>query len=43
MTLLIEDSNLRNEFSKAALEKTKAFSVEIVMNQWKSLFENITK
>ncbi len=43
ITILIEDSNLRKDFSKAAIEKSKAFSVEIVMNQWKALFENITK
>ena len=41
ITILIEDSNRRNEFSKAALKKSKEFSVEIVMNQWKSLFENL--
>ena len=43
ITILIEDPNLRDQFSKAAIEKSKAFSVEIVMNQWRALFENITK
>lgn len=38
---LIEDSKMRNEFSKAALEKSRSFSVENVMTQWKSLFENL--
>jgi glycosyltransferase involved in cell wall biosynthesis len=40
---LIEDSKMRNEFSKAAIERSKEFSVENVMNQWKSLFENLIK
>lgn len=40
---LIEDSQMRNDFSKAAIEKSKLFSVENVMNQWKTLFENLIK
>ena len=43
ITLLIEDSKMRSEFSKAAFEKSRTFSVEIIMNQWKSLFENLTE
>lgn len=43
IALLIDDTNMRKEFSKAAIEKSKEFSVEVVMNQWKSLFENLLK
>ena len=37
---LIEDANLRKQFSKAALERVKDFDVDVVMQQWKTLFEH---
>lgn len=43
IVLLIENPDLRHEFSNAALKKSKAFAVETIMNQWKSLFENLLK
>ena len=39
---LIEDENLRHQFSAAAIERAKIFNVEIVINQWKELFESLT-
>lgn len=38
---LIEDENLRKQFSKAAIEKSKTFDVDVIMNKWKELFEQI--
>ena len=43
INLLIENSDMRHEFSKAALKKSKAFAVETIMNQWKLLFEKLLK
>ena len=40
---LIEDENLRKQFSAAAIERAKIFDVEIVINQWKELFESLTE
>ena len=40
---LIEDENLRHQFSEAAIERAKIFDVETVINQWKELFESLTK
>lgn len=40
---LINNEELRYSFSKNAIKKMKNFSLEIVMNEWKKLFENITK
>lgn len=39
---LIEDENLRRQFSKAAIEKAKTYDIDIIMNKWKDLFEAIT-
>lgn len=39
---LIEDDKLRKQFSKAAIEKSKTFDLDIIMNKWKDLFEAIT-
>ena len=36
---LIEDDKLRKQLSKAALERVKVFDVDVVMQQWKTLFE----
>ena len=41
ISILIEDSKMRHEFSNAALKKSKGFAVENIMNQWKSLFKNL--
>ena len=38
---LIEDSKMRSDFSKAALEKSKLFSADKVMQQWNVLFEEL--
>lgn len=40
LTRLIEDGNLRKQFSKAVLERVKVFDVDVVMQQWKTLFEH---
>lgn len=39
---LIEDENLRKDFSANAIEKSKSFDVDIIMRQWKALFEQMT-
>ena len=36
---LIEDEQLRKQFSNAAIERAKDFDIDIIMRQWKSLFE----
>lgn len=38
---LIQDKELRSQFAKAGIERAKQFNVDIIMNQWKSLFENL--
>ena len=38
---LIEDEELRMQFSKRAIEKAKSFDVEVIMNKWRNLFEQI--
>ena len=38
---LIEDDYLRKQFSKRAIEKAKTYDVDIIMNKWKELFEQI--
>ena len=40
---LIENEELRKHFSKAAIEKAKYFDVDIIMNKWKELFEELTR
>lgn len=39
---LIEDENLRKDFSAKAIEKSKSFDVDSIMRQWKALFEQMT-
>ena len=39
---LIENENLRHQFSEAAIEKSKDFDVESIMNKWKLLFEKVS-
>lgn len=43
LCLLMGDENLRKQFSEAAIRKASTFDVEIIMNKWKSLFENCLK
>jgi glycosyltransferase involved in cell wall biosynthesis len=38
---LIENEQLRQHFSEAALERAKHFDIETIMNRWKKLFENL--
>lgn len=40
---LIENQQLRKQFSDAAIERSKTFDIKILMGQWKSLFESLTK
>ena len=39
---LIEDEDLRKQFSKNAIERAKSFDTDIIMDQWKTLFEELT-
>ena len=41
LCLLIEDEQLRHQFSTAALERAKLFDVDIIMSRWKQLFEEL--
>ena len=43
ISLLIEDESKRKLFSEAAIEKSKTFTVDNVMQQWKALFEILVK
>jgi glycosyltransferase involved in cell wall biosynthesis len=43
MELLIEDENLRMKMGKNAQESVKIYDLENIMQQWKSLFENLVK
>lgn len=38
---LIEDQRLRQQFSKASIERAKFFDTDTIMQQWKSLFEDL--
>ena len=38
---LIENQQLRKQFSIAAIERAKVFNIDIIMEQWKSLFESL--
>ena len=38
---LIENQQLRKHFSDAAIERSKFFNIDIIMKQWKSLFESL--
>lgn len=40
---LIENEKLRKQFSKAAIEKANTFDVDIIMNKWKALFEQLNE
>lgn len=39
---LMEDDDLRKRFSRSSIEQSKLFDVDIVMGQWKNLFEELT-
>ncbi|MDD5150781.1 MAG: glycosyltransferase family 4 protein [Flavobacterium sp.] len=41
--LLIEDENLRLQMGKKAQESTEKYNLDRIMQQWKTLFEEITK
>ena len=43
LCFLIENEQLRKDFSKAAIQQAKKFDVDIIMNKWKCLFENCLK
>ncbi len=43
LCFLIENEQLRKDFSKAAIQQAKKFDVDIIMNKWKCLFENSLK
>lgn len=40
---LIEDENLRKQFSKAAIEKAKTYDIDIIMNKCIALYEQLVK
>lgn len=39
---LIEDEDLRKQFSKNAIERAKSFDTDIIMDHWKTLFKELT-
>ena len=41
ISILIEDTTLRDSFSKSALKKSKEFTVDKVMKQWDCLFNEL--
>lgn len=41
--LLIEDENLRMQMGKNAQKSTKKYNIDSIMQQWKSLFEDLAK
>ena len=41
LSRLIEDENLRKQFSKASIEKSMIFDVDVIMNKWRDFFEQI--
>lgn len=38
---LIEDINLRKQFSQNSIERAKLFNVDKIMNRWKDIFEDL--
>ena len=38
---LIEDEDLRKLFSKASIEKSQTYKVDVIMNRWKTFFEQL--
>ncbi|SHL11214.1 glycosyltransferase family 4 protein [Flavobacterium chilense] len=43
LTLLIEDRNLRMKMGEEAKKSVQKYNMELIMQQWKSLFESIIK
>lgn len=41
LSILIENEKLRKDFSKAAIVRSEAFSIDRIMGQWKTLFESL--
>ena len=41
LSILIENAKLRKAFSEAAINRSEAFTVGRIMEQWKSLFESL--
>ena len=41
LNFLIENETLRKEFSKNAIERSKAFEINLIMEEWKKLFEKL--
>ena len=41
LCLLIENEQLRKDFSKAAIQQAKNYDVDVIMNKWKYLFESL--
>lgn len=39
---LIENQQLRKQFSTASIERSQIFDIDIIMGRWKSLFESLT-
>ena len=39
---LIDNQQLREQFSNAAIERSKFFDIDNIMRQWKALFESLT-
>ena len=38
---LIDNENIRKNFSIRSIKKMEKFDIEIIMNKWKYLFENM--
>ena len=41
LCFLIENEQIRKDFSKAAIQRAKDFDVDVIMNQWRCLFESL--
>ena len=39
LSLLMSDIELRQQFSEASIERAKLFDVDVIMNQWRELFQ----
>ena len=43
LNYLMDHPEIRKQFSKAAIYKAQSYHVDTIMNQWKQLFESLTK
>lgn len=41
LSLLIDNHELREQYSKASIERAKLFDIDVIMNYWKNLFESL--